>query len=1139
MVNSNRSSKKRENGRIADEFKDACPEHRLKDLDRLVKDHKGDREKIREQVSEWWNETPPVEEKWEDVNSKKGGKRVHHYNNQGGGHYRDRDGGGSGGSGGSGGGYHGGHERYGNNNHSGGGGGGGHHKRGGRGGSRSHGGRGGHGRYVAGGRGNGRDRDRDRDRGGRYSNDRRENGKEGVDGKSENSNSNGNDKEDNEMQREEIKGPTPGRRERPLQGAWGQRAVPSNGADDAIGDASPDNTPAVVGDTKSTAVLQPITSDENEAYPSSAHISPDQDDSNVNTPAPTEVTTNSTEFAAEVGVSDPIQNQVTPPHSPPPSSSHTLPPAPTGNVWATRGSAHLIQAEKPKPSQPRQKHNQQHQQNVEDSSSISATALTIEPSPSDGQSDVVISEQKQTTSASSTTTIEDLIGVTTSKTVDTVAATTSKTSSSSATTKDNDDNGLSASVNGANINAAGWKPHSTNSSNTNKKPQDTITEDSVIDTTTQLLNLSSEGKQQQQQQQQAEDDAIVNTEISSNEPSTVAAVVASVAVEPVLKSSNVLNMAHWAPGEGEDSQNVDFAFGSYGVGGDDVGSVEDTSAIVSNATTGSSLVPNNTATEAVNAVTERGGGNGGGGVGSTISPARPPPGLGLGMPPMPEEIVSVHDLENKLESSASLKTNKAKKEDHHHRPHGRHSSSGDNSMDGGGGTGNNGSTSVAAGRQDKTISSKTLSTTTGGGGVSTTPANVTGIANTIPGTEGFMPIPPTVISQYTTGYGMGMYGYAAQNHNGFMGVHSPAGPGLSGGVGGAAGAAALPKQQQQQQHSGADQQSSGAAGLGGSSSLYGNTTSTESQSSVIAGQGAGGSGNDSANPAAGMPPGMPAGMPYNPAVFYGQQPYQMAGQPHGVGYGYGYGQFGGVQAGGFAAYQQVMGQNPGAGGYGQPYDDPSSHQHHGGGGGHGHGGHSGGGNNNPQGGGYGKSGGGGGHNYRGGGGGGGRNSHNHNQNHHGNHNHHNQYQTGYNPQATGHGGYSGVPAYNMGYDNHIHPSRGGGGYGPAMDYNMATNSYQSSGFSNHDDGNQLGANSGGGGGGGKGKSKGNNRANGSGHNNDGNTFSNPGGMHQYPGSQVGGGPQQQNFLQSGAAVTDSTSGAGGGLGYQSWSGGGL
>merc|ERR1719491_2554259 len=49
-------------------------------------------------------------------------------------------------------------------------------------------------------------------------------------------------------------------------------------------------------------------------------------------------------------------------------------------------------------------------------------------------------------------------------------------------------------------------------------------------------------------------------------------------------------------------------------------------------------------------------------VGSTgISPARPPPGLGLGMPALPDEIVSVCDLENKLETNASLKP--PKKED--------------------------------------------------------------------------------------------------------------------------------------------------------------------------------------------------------------------------------------------------------------------------------------------------------------------------------------------------------------------------------------------------------------------------------------------------------------------------------------------
>jgi hypothetical protein len=87
------------------------------------------------------------------------------------------------------------------------------------------------------------------------------------------------------------------------------------------------------------------------------------------------------------------------------------------------------------------------------------------------------------------------------------------------------------------------------------------------------------------------------------------------------KPVNVLNMGHWETGDGDDSQNLDFGFGSFGVdndGGD-------------NAATPAQM-------ESVSA--------------SAVSPARPPPGLSIGgMPPMPANAVLVHELENNLESA--------------------------------------------------------------------------------------------------------------------------------------------------------------------------------------------------------------------------------------------------------------------------------------------------------------------------------------------------------------------------------------------------------------------------------------------------------------------------------------------------------
>jgi hypothetical protein len=82
-------------------------------------------------------------------------------------------------------------------------------------------------------------------------------------------------------------------------------------------------------------------------------------------------------------------------------------------------------------------------------------------------------------------------------------------------------------------------------------------------------------------------------------------------VPPTVKPpSNVLNMGRWATNDTDDA-NLDFGFGSFGTGADDV-----------------AVDPEPTA----------------------ASPARPPPGLSItGMPPMPANAVLVHELENKLE----------------------------------------------------------------------------------------------------------------------------------------------------------------------------------------------------------------------------------------------------------------------------------------------------------------------------------------------------------------------------------------------------------------------------------------------------------------------------------------------------------
>ncbi len=701
-----------------------------------------------------------------------------------------------------------------------------------------------------------------------------------------------------------VTGPAPVKTERPLQGAWGTRAA----APAAPGPAVAAAPPSVV-DVKPVAEPEPVID---------VGVVTAQD------PTP----------AGFVGNNDVLQSNVVPTSTAPVPK----PTAPTGNVWATKGSAHIIQAEKPKPkpkpvSKPKNR-NRPPKQQVPPQTQVEQQSLPTE----------ILETAMETTSSLPEPVSEDPIIPTTNSL----------------------DSGLPASVNGANINAAGWKPMENGTS--------TSAVDVVEPSPVGPVSISS-------------NPAVVDVPIlESTEPDNEIIVptedAAPVSIEAALKPASALNLGHWGEtGDGEDNVSFGFGFGQE----NDVASVDDAtnnntvaSALSSNVTN----VPQPTAASqavAADSVAAQ--------ASSTVSPARVPPGLGLGMPPMPDQIVHVHELENKLES-ASLA---AKKDEVSEKVDIATSTNKENS-------------SSAQSNDASTLSSQ--------------PVN----------NDAFVQMPPTgLMSQqnYSGQYGMGMYSYNGQTptvaaQNGFMGVPNPAAPLLSSGV--------LP--QQKQQNVTAQQQ---GVGLPQQGSLYGAPASanptTESSSNVDSNNPV----NPSATNAGAIPPGMPAAGMYNPALFYGQQPYQM-GQHHGA-YGfaaYG-GQYGGVQGGGFG-YQQVMGQGAGY----QPYEQD-------------HGNNS----NNHQGG-YNKNNGG----YRG------RNNHNNHNNHH-----HNQYQSQYNPQ--GHGGYGGQP-YNMGYNDFN--QRGGYGPGGHMESSYMQNSggYQS-GF-NQDDGQQMS----------KGKNKGGNR----------NFGSNPN-MHQY------------------------------------------
>jgi hypothetical protein len=328
-----------------------------------------------------------------------------------------------------------------------------------------------------------------------------------------------------------------------------------------------------------------------------------------------------------------------------------------------------------------------------------------------------------------------------------------------------------------------------------------------------------------------------------------------------------------------------------------------------------------------------------------VSPARPPPGLSLGgMPPMPDAVM-VHELENKM-ANASMNSApmKDKPEDKPSLPQESHA-----------------------------------------------PAHA---------------LPSGGVTQHNYNqYGMpGMYNYNAAAGNGFVGMHTPAGPVLAGG--------AVP-----QQHHGKPQ----VGGMPGQSvagasvpqnvpqqGLYGSLHPAAPSAGNPGGNGA--VNGDNGTAPAGIPPGMPGTIPYgNPALHYGQPQFYMGQQQGGIGYNYAaYGQFGGVAQGGFG-YQQMMGQNQG---YGAPHYDDQSHQgtaHHAGGAGQ-----------------YQKNSGGG---YRG------RNAHHNN----------NQYQNQYNPQQQQHG-YGGQP-YNMGYQDHFNQrgAYGPGGMGDPYGMQQGNGNYQPGG----------------------------------------------------------------------------------------------
>jgi len=269
-----------------------------------------------------------------------------------------------------------------------------------------------------------------------------------------------------------------------------------------------------------------------------------------------------------------------------------------------------------------------------------------------------------------------------------------------------------------------------------------------------------------------------------------------------LKPTSVLNMGHWETGEGEESVSHDFGFGFD----NDHVSVDETNAAP--------------VQESVSVAT-------------TVSPARPPPGLSMvGMPPMPEKIVSVSELENKLDN-----------------------------------------TSLKHAQEEMTEPKNTQENAGLPNNLNAVPHNVAPVATGPP--EGFAQMhQPGLQQNYAASqYGMPMYGYNASAQgvgvpapNGFMGAGAPLGVGVP--------------PQQKQQNLGQQQQGS----------IYGAPVAAQTtDNNADANNNPANAGMPPGMP--GMPHYSPAFM-YGQQPYMNAQPYGFAGYGHGVAGQYGQAGFG-------------------------------------------------------------------------------------------------------------------------------------------------------------------------------------------------------------------------------------------------------
>jgi hypothetical protein len=723
MSGKSAAQKRNENKQLLVEFKGICPEWKHKDLEALIKKEKGNKDKIGEQITIWWEEPAVVVEEWEDV-SKKAPKKMlqqrddRKFQTRDGpnanfrGERRDRDGTGN---------------RDTRDGHA-----------GGRGFSRGDRGGRGYGRGSAGGRGGGLDGRRTRGRG------EGDDASKPVSPPASVTATTGTaisaelpfDKKDvtpvavpvAAVPVAAVAVATPvSVTARPLMGAWGARAAAATAPPPAHQPVAPE--PFV--EEIPVAAAPVVEETPLEVQPPEA------------TSAPVEVVEDD---IVVVSVQDPTPAGID--IILPASKAKTVSAPAGGNVWATKGSAHLIRAEKkPLASAPPAAAVEDF---VEDTTSYSVSVDDPLLGPDDLNVPVEAADQLQWADSS------------------------------------------------------GVGPVSVDSPLLEPVP------------------------------------VPVAPIVEEREP-VVMVVVPEPAPAPVetasLKTTSVLNMGHWETGEGEESVSHDFGFGFD----NDHASVDETNAPVQ---------------ESVS-------------VANTVSPARPPPGLSMvGMPPMPEKIVSVSELENKLDN-ASLKH-----------------------------------------AQEEMTEPKNAQENAGlPNNFNAVPHNVAPVATGPP--EGFAQMhQPGLQQNYAASqYGMPMYGYNASTAgvgvgapNGFMGAGAPLGVGVP--------------PQQKQQNLGQQQQGS----------IYGAPVAAQTNDNNNDAN------NNPANAGmppgmAGMPHYSPAFM-YGQQPYMNAQPYGFAGYGHGVAGQYGQAGFGYQQVmgqgAGYGQHYEDQGQHHGGNTHQGGYNNKST-----------------------------------------------------------------------------------------------------------------------------------------------------------------------------------------------------------------------